>query len=138
MGAGNQLGGSIRKITIDNVSYTITSDNEPNFTPGGRFNTEEITSNNGPIFMSSVVNGKITGLELKVFNKNGTFKLFIEQSEFTVDEPLSCLIQLADGTKWTAVGGVRIVSDPTDGNYNLATGSVEVSLVAESGEFVEV
>ncbi len=135
------IGGSLKKLEIGGLTFAITTDNEPNFNPGGEgIIDKEITNEpDNTVFLVQNTPGVLSGLEIRLFTKNNSLENFKRLQEQSIIAPVSALVEFADGSKWTADGGVRIMTDSQDDGYaNMRTGTTTISLIADGGRYIRV
>ena len=109
-------GGSIQKFILDGLERSLSSDNDPTYSKGGRRVTEKQDTNNGvPFFLIDNITGVMSGIEERVSHADGTYGTLAASMEKSVDTPVSCSVTFADGTTVTAKGGVVIIPDDSPG-----------------------
>lgn len=110
-------GGSIQKFILDGLERSLSSDNDPTYSKGGRRVTEKQDTNNGvPFFLIDNVTGVMSGIEERVSHTDGTYAtLAASMEKCAEDGPVSCSVTFADGTTVTAKGGVMILPDDSPG-----------------------
>jgi hypothetical protein len=110
-------GGSIQKFILNGLERSLSSDNDPTFTKGGKYISEKQDTNNGiPFFLIDSTTGVLSGLEERVSHLDGTLDtLDAAAQQCATDGPVSCSVQMADGKTYQAKGGVMIIFDDAPG-----------------------
>lgn len=128
-------GGAIKKLTLQGSSFDISSDADLGIDPGGRRITEKQETTGSPIFIVDKVGGYVEGVSIRVFNSDGSFPLIQAIQKTCADGgAVSCLIILADGTKWTPKGGAKVRTD--DGKMMTREGTYSIMIDSASGEWI--
>jgi len=128
--------GQLRSLALDNRKWRIPADVSITFWSGGRHNSEFQDDNAGGTPVSKFTTGKITGMIVRTA-QTGEMKDMIEVIKKTVETPVPCLIELANGEKWSAP--VYAVIDE-GGPFTSEDGKFTFDLYAgnDSGLFVQV
>lgn len=131
-------GGSIKKFVLNGFTWPLSSDNDPNFTPGGRMVTEKQETTEKPYFLVDSVSGVMSGLEARLSHSDGTVATMNSTLATCADDgPVSCSVEMADGAKYTASGGVMVIADnAADGMMTLREGKFSFSVHPEDGVWV--
>ncbi len=134
------IAGQIKKLILDGVPFEMSGDAEGSFTLGGVYISETEMTNTGQVYMTANSTGKITGLPIKVFSKNGSLEALQSVGEQCArGTSVSCLVQIADGSTYSALGGAMVVIDGNaDGFYNLKTAEATIGIHAVNGKFQKV
>jgi len=132
-------GGSIQKLVLNGLNRTLSSDNDPKITLGGRYATEKQETNNEPFFLFDNVSGGITGFEERVSHADGSLDtLEAACAACVTNGSVSALVVMPDGTKYTGAGGVVIVIDgAADGMASIREGKVTYGLHPRKGKWVK-
>ena len=132
------VGGAIKKLIIAGLAYELSSDNDINFTVGGTYITESQLTTKGPFFLADKVAGAAKGLELRAAIGDTDLDNFDKASQQSVVAPVSALIVFANGSKYTAAGGARIIiSGAADGMVTSREGKLSFDLIPEKGEWTK-
>lgn len=133
------IGGAIRKLTIGGLEYPLSSDNDPNFTIGGRVITERQETTSKPYFLTDKISGVLSGLEARLGHDDGSLDNFKTAAEQCAENnPQSALVEFADGAKYTASGGAMIViSGAADGMQTIREGKLQFDLVPVNGKWIK-
>ncbi len=131
-------GGAIKKFILDGLARELSSDNDPNFTIGGRYISEKQETTGKPFFLVDGVSGVLAGLEERVSHADGTLNTINSAMEKCADDgPVSCLVEMADGQKYTAAGGVMIVPDDAPGGMmTIREGKLTYSVHPDEGKWI--
>ena len=110
-------GGSIQKFILNGLERSLSSDNELQFTLGGKYVVEkQDTNNQKPFFLIDSVTAVASGFEERVSHTDGTLAtLDAAMQKCTTDGAVSCSVQMADGKTYQAKGGVMIIPDDAPG-----------------------
>ena len=132
-------GGAIKKLTLDGLARELSSDNDPNFTLGGRYITEKQETTGKPFFLIDGVSGILAGLEERVSHLDGTLATLNASMQKCADVgPVSCLVEMADGAKYTAAGGVMIMPDDAPGGLmTIREGKATYSVHPDEGKWIQ-
>ena len=131
-------GGSIQKFILNGLERSLSSDNDPTYTKGGRRVTEKQDTNNGvPFFLIDNVTGIMSGIEERVSVLDGTYDTLVEAMELSIDSGVSCSVTFADGSTVTAKGGVVIIpDDAAGGEMTVKEGKATYSVHPVEGKWV--
>lgn len=134
------IGGALRKLVLGGLEWPLSSDNDPNFTIGGRVITEKQDTTGDPYFLTDKITGTLSGLEARVAHADGSLDNFNELLEKCArNEPVSALVELADGAKYTAKGGAMIVvSGAADGMITIREGKLSFDAVPSKGVWTRI
>lgn len=131
-------GGASRGLKLNGLPRSLSSDNDPNFTLGGTYVSEKQETTEEPFFLVDGISGALTGLEERVGHADGSLKTLNDAMEkCALEGPVSCLYTVADGTKYTAAGGVMIIPDNPDGMMTIREGKFAYSLHPEQGRWIQ-
>ncbi len=132
-------GGAIKKFVLDGLTRELSSDNDPNFTIGGRYVTEKQETTGKPFFLIDGVSGVLSGLEERVSHADGTLATLDAAMQKCADTgPVSCLVEMADGAKYTAAGGVMIAPDDAPGGLmTIREGKATYSVHPDEGKWIQ-
>ena len=132
------VGGAIKKLIIGGLNYPLSSDNDANFTKGGTYLTEAQETTGGPFFLADKVSGSLKGAELRAVPGSLEFDNINEAAQKSVENPVSCLVTMANGVSYSAKGGARIViSGAGDGMATTREGKLSIDLHPEKGEWAK-
>ena len=131
-------GGSIQKFILNGLERSLSSDNDPTYSKGGRRVTEKQDTNNGvPFFLIDNISGVMSGIEERVSVADGTYDTLVEAMETSIDGGVSCSVTFADGSTVTAKGGVVIVPDDSaTGEMTVREGKAAYSVHPVDGRWV--
>ena len=130
-------GGATRKMIIDGLSYELSSDNDMNFTIGGRTITEIQDTTGKPYYLTDKITGILAGCEARLGAADGTLINFDNVVKKCADgTPVSFLWEAADKSKWTSADGVMIKpADAAGGMISTREGKLPFDISPVSGEF---
>lgn len=98
-----QNAGTIRKLTLGGKVISLPVDVDAKFDRGGTRISEVMKNNDGTTAKNEFYNGSITGITSRVFGSDGTMDFLFDLAESSANGTvISCLVELADGSKWTA------------------------------------
>lgn len=128
--------GQVRKLSISNRNWTFPSDIDVTFWPGGRHNAEWLEDNQGGTASQRNTTGKIIGIPIRNSKVNDLGDL-VDVIKATTENPVNCLVELANGEKWSAP--IAIIIDE-GGIYTSAEARSTIDAYAanDTGEFVQV
>lgn len=130
-------GGSIQSFKLNGLPRNLSSDNDPSFTIGGRYVTEKQETTEAPFFLVDGVSGALTGLEERVGHADGSLQSLNEAMQTCADgDPVSCLVTMADGQKYTAAGGVMIIPENPDGMMTVREGKFAYGVHPAEGKWI--
>lgn len=131
-------GGSIRKLLLNGLERSLSGDNDPTFTKGGRYATEkQDTNNNIPFFLVDSVTGVLSGLEERVSHADGTLDTLDLAVQASADAPVSCSVTMPDGKTYQAKGGVVIIlDDAAGGMMTIREGKVAYAVHPAEGKWI--
>ena len=131
-------GGAMKKIILAGTHIELSSDNDAQFTKGGRYVTEKQDTTGDPYFLIDLVSGILAGLEGRNSFLDQTFKTFDDMAQKCANEgPVSCIVIMADGQKYTAAGGVMIMPDDAPGGMvSTREGKLPFSVHPVQGKFI--
>lgn len=132
-------GGSIQKLVVNGLQRTLSSDNDPKFTLGGRYPTEKQETTGEPYFLFDNASGCLTGLEERVSHLDGSLQTLQDAvDKCGTDGNVSALVVMPDGSKYSASGGAVIVIDgATDGMMSVREGKVTYGLHPVKGKWIK-
>lgn len=130
-------GGAIRKLILGGVPIELSSDNDPNMTKGGVYVTEKQDTTGKPFFLLDKVNAVLAGAEARVSHLDGTFTVLDDLMQDSANAPISCLIEMADGAKYTASDGVALIPDNLDGMLGIREGKLPFSIHPASDKWLQ-
>jgi hypothetical protein len=128
--------GAIRKFIVNGLERTLSGDNDPAYTKGGRYISEKQETNNGkPVFIVDVATGVMSGLEERVSHVEGTLKSLDDAMKLCGEgTPVSCSVIFADGYESVAAGGAMVLPDnAADGMSTIREGKVAYSVHPNDG-----
>lgn len=128
--------GAMRKFILNGLERSLSGDNDPAVTPGGRYLSEKQETNNGkPVFIVDVSTGVASGLEERVSHAEGTLKTLDDAFKLCGQgTPVSCSIIYADGYESVAAGGAMAIPDnAADGLMTVREGKVAYSVHPNDG-----
>ena len=132
------IGGAIKKCIIDGLDYPLSSDNDANFTKGGTYLTEAQETTGDPFFLADKISGSLKGLELRAAPGSTEFENIDKVSQKSVTNPVSCLVVMANGAKYSAKGGARIViSGAADGMTTTREGKLSLDVHPDKGDWAK-
>lgn len=130
-------GGSIRSFKLNGLARNLSSDNDPSFTLGGKYITEKQETTGVPFFLVDGISGVLSGLEERVAHLDGSLASLNSAMEACAKgDPVSCLVEMADGGKYTAAGGVNIIPDNQDGMMTIREGKFSYSVHPAEGKWI--
>ncbi|GAH17560.1 unnamed protein product, partial [marine sediment metagenome] len=124
---------------LDGQERSLSSDNDPTFTLGGKYIGEKQDTNNGvPFFLIDSTTGVMSGIEERVSHADGTLgTLDAAAQKCATDGPVSCSVTMADGKTYQAKGGVMIIFDNTaDGMMTVREGKAAYSVHPAEGKWI--
>lgn len=130
-------GGSIKKLILGGLERELSSDNDPSFTLGGRYPTEKQETTGKPFFLIDGISGALTGLEERVSHADGTLSTLDAAIQDSADAPISCLVEMADGAKYTAAGGVVVIPENPDGMMTIREGKFVYGVHPDKGKWTQ-
>ena len=127
-----------QKFILNGLPRTLSSDNDPTFTKGGRYVTEKQDTTGEPFFLIDSVSAVLSGLEERVSHKDGTLGTLDDAMQKCANEgPVSCTVIMPDGQSYSAKGGVMIVPDDAPGGLmSIREGKVAYSVHPAEGRWV--
>jgi len=128
--------GAVRKFILNGLERSLSGDNDPAYTKGGRYISEKQDTNNGkPVFIVDTATGVMSGLEERVSHIDGTLKTLDDAMQLCGEgTPVSCEVTFADGYVSTAAGGVMIIPDSAgDGMATVREGKVAYAVHPNDG-----
>jgi hypothetical protein len=129
-------GGAIRKLILGGVPIELSSDNDPNMTKGGVYVTEKQDTTGKPFFLLDKINAVLAGAEARVSHQDGTFTVLDDLMQDSALSPISALIEMADGAKYTASDGVVLIPDNLDGMLSIREGKLPFSVHPASDKWL--
>lgn len=132
-------GGAIQKFIGNGLEWELSSDNDANITIGGRVITEYQETTGAPYFLVDKIAGNLKGLEARVSHQDGSFDNFNAMLQKCAEENngVSCLVIMADGSKYTAKGGANIVVTAAgDGMLTTREGKLAFDAIPIGGEWI--
>jgi hypothetical protein len=123
--------GAVRKFVLNGLERSLSGDNDPAVTEGGRYVSEKQETNNGkPVFIIDIATGVVSGLEERVSHQAGTFKTLNDAMKICGEGTgVSCEITYADGYTSVGAGGVMIIPDnAADGMVTVREGKAAYSV----------
>jgi len=129
-------GGALKKLTLGGSPFDLSSDADLGIDPGGRRITDKQDTTGFPVFIVDKVGGYVEGVAVRVFGSDGSLALMqtlIKDCANGTDT--SCLIQLADGTKFTPKGGAKVRTE--DGKMMTREGTYAITIDAVQGEWIQ-
>ncbi len=129
-------GGAIRKLVVGGITVELSSDNDPNMTLGGTYPTEKQDTTGRPFFLLDKINPVLAGCEARVSHADGTAAAFDQIVQDSASNPVSCLIEYADGAKYTASDGVVLIPDNLDGMLSIREGKYPFSIHPASDKWL--
>lgn len=133
-------GGSIQKFILNGLERSLSSDNDPTFTLGGKYISEKQDTNNDvPFFLIDSTTGVLAGLEERVSHADGTLGTLDTAMQLcATDGPVSCSVIMADGQSYQAKGGVMIIPDDAPGGLmTIREGKVAYSVHPAEGRWIK-
>lgn len=131
-------GGAIKKLIIDGLNFPLSSDNDANFTKGGTYLTEGQETTSGPFFLADTISGSLKGAELRAVPGSVEFDNLDRIAQKSVENPVSCLVTMANGVSYSAKGGARIViSGAADGMATTREGKLPIDIHPDKGEWAK-
>lgn len=121
-------GGSIKKLTLGGFAIELSSDNDPSMTKGGVYITEKQDTTGRPFFILDKLNPVLSGCEARVGHSDGSFDTLDDLMQNSAVSPVSCLVEMADGSKYTAAEGVGLIPDNQDGMVSIREGKLPFSI----------
>lgn len=132
------IGGAIKKCVIDGLNFALSSDNDAKFTVGGTYLTEAQDTTGGPFFLADKISGSLKGLELRAVPGSTEFSNINDSAEKSVTSPVTCLVTFANGAKYSAKGGARIIiTGAADGMASTREGKLSIDIHPEKGEWAK-
>ena len=129
-------GGAIRKLIIGGVPIELSSDNDPNMTKGGVYITEKQDTTGDPFFLLDKINPVLAGAEARVSHLDGSYTTLDDLMQQSAVAPVSCLVEMADGAKYTASKGVGLIPDNLDGMLSIREGKLPFSIHPASDKWL--
>lgn len=121
-------GGSIKKLVLGGYAIELSSDNDPSLTKGGIYVTEKQNTTGNPFFLLDKLNPVLSGCEARVGHADGSFDTLDDLMQSSAVDPISCLVEMADGSKYTASEGVVLIPDNQDGMVSIREGKLPFSI----------
>ena len=129
-------GGSIKKLVLNGLPRTLSSDNDPTFTEGGSLITEKQDTTGKPFFLVDNISGILSGLEERA--GHAEMKTLTAAAKKCADEgPVSCNVTMPDGTVYSAMGGAMIIFDDAPGGImTIREGKIAYSVHPAKGKWI--